>query len=609
MLASKISGRDLDPITFEILSHRLNQITVEMGVTLERVGGTANTTQMKDYMAALYLPNGDVLSAGTTMAYHAACAGFAVKCIIDRFENYGRIEPDDVFVLNDPYLAAIHQSDVYVISPIHHRDRLVAWSATFVHVMDIGAMSPGGNSPAATEIFHEGVRIPGVKLVDRGTLRRDVFDMIINMTRQPLMVGLDLKCELAANHVAKERVGEFVERYSAELLAEAASEMMRHSESVLRRRIADIPDGEWQETAVIQGKSKWKIQLKLRKQRDLLCFDFTGTDPQANTGINLPYHATYGICFWAVLSTLGYDIPKNHGGLRPIEVTAPEGTIVNVTYPGPVSLNTTSGMSSVKYLTRSALNRMIATSERWKREIIANNLGARRVRHAGINQHGQYYVSTLLELDGHGATSTRDGINSGGGLTCHNVEWVELNFPLLYLFRRHIKDAAGAGRFRGGTGAEALIKIHDAPKEFIRGVAFGVAGLRNSGQGICGGYPGAPSVLILQKQTNIEDWIKSGKMVETLSQVEGEGELLPYCDFELRQKDVLYMRMASGGGYGDPLERSPSLVLRDVEDHLISLEAAREIYGVVFEKKVGAVDNVRTQQRRAELRELRHPRR
>ena len=117
MLASKISGRDLDPITFEILSHRLNQITVEMGVTLERVGGTANTTQMKDYMAALYLPNGDVLSAGTTMAYHAACAGFAVKCIIDRFENYGRIEPDDVFVLNDPYLAAIHQSDVYVISP------------------------------------------------------------------------------------------------------------------------------------------------------------------------------------------------------------------------------------------------------------------------------------------------------------------------------------------------------------------------------------------------------------------------------------------------------------------------------------------------------------
>jgi N-methylhydantoinase B len=473
--------------------------------------------------------------------------------------------------------------------------------------MDIGAMSPGGNSPAATEIFHEGVRIPGVKLVDRGTLRRDVFDMIINMTRQPVMVGLDLKCELAANHVAKERVGEFVERYGVELLAEAASEMMRHSESVIRRRIAEISDGVWQDTAVIHGKNKWKIQLTLRKQSDRLCFDFTGTDPQANTGINLPYHATYGVCFWAVLSTLGYDIPKNHGGFRPIEVIAPEGTVVNVTYPGPVSLNTTSGMSSVKYLTRSVLNRMVATSESWKGEVIANNLGARRVRHAGINQHGQYYVSTLLELDGHGATSTRDGINSGGGLTCHNVEWVELNFPLLYLFRRHIKDAAGAGRFRGGTGAEALIKIHDAPKGLIRGVAFGVAGLRNSGQGVCGGYPGAPSVLILQKQTNIEDWLKNGKVVETLTQVGGDGELLPYCDFEFRQEDVLYMRMASGGGYGDPLERSPRLVFRDVEDHLISLEAAREIYGVVFEEGVGDVDNVRTQQRRAELRELRHP--
>jgi N-methylhydantoinase B len=421
------------------------------------------------------------------------------------------------------------------------------------------------------------------------------------------MVGLDLKCELAANHVAKERVGEFVKRYGVELLAEAAVEMMQHSESVLRRRIADIPDGEWKDTAVIHGKNKWKIQLKLRKENDHLRFDFTGTDPQANTGINLPYHATYGVCFWAVLSTLGYDVPKNHGGFRPIEVIAPEGTVVNVTYPAPVSLNTTSGMSSVKYLSRSVLNQMVATSENWKREIIANNLGARRVRHAGINQHGQYYVSTLLELDGHGATSARDGINSGGGLTCHNVEWVELNFPLLYLFRRHIKDAAGAGRFRGGSGAEALIKIHDAPKGSIRGVAFGVAGLRNSGQGVCGGYPGAPSVLILQKQTNIEDWIKNGKVVETLSQVGGEGEFLPYCDFELREKDVLYMRMASGGGYGDPLERSPSLVLRDVEDLLISLDAARDIYGVVFEEGFRAVDNVRTQQRRAQIRHLRRP--
>src|SRR6516162_7019158 len=190
------ADRKIDPITLEILSHRLHEITREMGTTLERVGGTVNTTQMRDYMAALYTAVGDILSAGDSMGWHVACAGFAVKHIIKEFQ--GSIHPDDVFLLNDPYVAAIHQSDVYIISPIHSADRLVGWSATFVHVMDIGAMSPGGNSPGAEEIFHEGLRIPGIKLVDRGEMRQDVLNAIANMTRQPTMVKLDLKCELAA---------------------------------------------------------------------------------------------------------------------------------------------------------------------------------------------------------------------------------------------------------------------------------------------------------------------------------------------------------------------------------------------------------------------------
>ena len=208
----------VDPITFEILSHRVYQIAKEMGSTLERVGGTVNTTQMHDYMASLYLANGDVLSAGDAMGWHVACAGFAVKRIIERFENDGGIYPDDIFLLNDPYVAAIHQSDVYMISPIHFKGKLMGWSATFVHVMDIGAMSPGGNSPGATEICHEGIRIPGIKLVERGELRKDFFDAFINMTRQPVMVGLDLKCEIAANNVAKSRMQALFEQFGPELV-------------------------------------------------------------------------------------------------------------------------------------------------------------------------------------------------------------------------------------------------------------------------------------------------------------------------------------------------------------------------------------------------------
>ena len=230
-------ARTVDLITFEILSHRLHQIAKETGVTLERVGGTVNTTQMHDYAAAVYRANGEILSAGETTGWHVACAGLAVKRIIERFSANGEIAQDDVFILNDPYLAAIHQSDVYMICPIHFRDRLVGWSATFVHVMDIGAMSPGGDSPGASEIFHEGLRIPGLKLVDRGKLRQDVFDTLTNMTRQPVMVGLDLKCQLAANNVAKARMQEMYAEYGPELIDGVAGDIVQIGRASCRERV------------------------------------------------------------------------------------------------------------------------------------------------------------------------------------------------------------------------------------------------------------------------------------------------------------------------------------------------------------------------------------
>jgi N-methylhydantoinase B len=600
----------VDPITFEILSHRLYQIAKEMGTALERVGGTVNTTQMHDYMASLYLANGDVLSAGDSTGWHVACAGFAVKRIIERFENNGGINPDDIFLLNDPYLAAIHQSDVYMISPIHFRGQRVGWSATFVHVMDIGAMSPGGNSPGATEICHEGVRIPGIKLVDRGELRKDVFDAFINMTRQPVMVGLDLKCEIAANNVAKARMQALHQQFGSELVTAVSQEMLHYSEVVLRGRIAEIPDGTWSDTGSIAG-DVWKVHVTLNKKDDRLLFDFTGSSPQAKKGINLPYHATFGACYEAILWTLAYNLPKNHGSLRPIEVIAPEGTVVNPTPPAPVSLNTTSGGATVKFVANSAMMQMLATSEKWRGEVMALNAGHRLARHAGVNQHGKYYVSTLSEgaLDGTGARSYKDGVDTGRGLSCHNIEWLEANFPLLYLFRRNTKGGAGAGKYRGGTGGESALTVHDAPEGKIKGIALGVAGLRNSGQGMFGGYPGAPSLLMLKEGTRVGEMIAENKLPDELDDVDGNSRLLPYCEFDIGKNDVLYMRMSSGGGYGDPLEREPERVLSDVEDGIVSREEAKEIYGVVIEEEdlvldLSASDKLREDLRQERLREV-----
>ena len=605
MLTRDVTTRTVDPVTFEILSHRLHQITKEIGVTLERVGGTVNTTQRHDYISTLYRANGDVLSAGESLAWHVACASFAVKHIIKRFGDDEGINPDDMFLLNDPYVAAIHQSDVYIISPIHYEGRLVAWSATFVHVADIGAMSPGGNSPGATEVCQEGLRIPGIKLIERGKVRRDVFDAITNMTRQPAMVGLDLKCEIAANSVARTRIQEMCAQYSPDIFDAVSEEMIHYSEQVLRNRLREIPDGRWSAEGFVQTTDTWKVVCTLTKNADHLVFDFTGTDPQAKVGINFPYHATVGAVYDVLLSLMGWDIPKNHGAFAPFEVIAPEGTIANAKAPAPVSLNTTSGGQALKYVAEAVLAQMVAASDRWRTEVIARHLGHRRARHAGVNQYGWYYVASFGGLDGGGARAEQDGIDSGGSgmLTDHDVEWFESHYPFLYLFRRHMRDGGGAGKYRGGVGQEVALAIHDAPEHAIRAVAYGVAGLRNSGRGVFGGYPGAPSLLIHHQHTDVRDFLARNEVPEDMANIGGEAVPLPYREFSMGEDDVLFVSNASGGGYGDPLDRDPAAVLRDVAEDTVSVEAAREVYGVVMAD--GRIDQQATEAIRSRMREER----
>ena len=602
----KTKDTPVDPIRFEIISHRLHQIAKETGITLERVGGTVNTTQQRDYMAALYRANGDLLCAGATMGQHVACAGFAVKRILERFgDDVGR---DDLFLLNDPYLAAIHQSDIYTISPIHFESALVGWSATFVHVMDIGAMSPGGDSPNATEIFHEGLRIPGIKLIDGGKLRQDVFDTLINMTRQPVMVGLDLKCEIAANNVAKARMRDIYSRYGRQLVDDVSEQMINHSKTVLEKRLGEIPDGKWRSGAKIEGDFVWRIALELQKQDKRLSFDFAGTDPQARTGVNQALHATFGWCFAAVLSTLAYDLPKNHGIFQVMDVSAPEGTLVNVRYPGPVSLNTTSCGVTTRYLANAALMQMLSTSENFNNEVMGLNAGHRNAKHAGHSQHGRYAVFNMAHgaLDGSGARAFEDGINSGGShMSCPNVEWFEMNFPILYLFRRHVSDAAGAGKFRGGAGVETAHMLHDCPDDKIKGVAYGAASATNSGQGVFGGYPGAPSIVKLLENTRAKELMSKSGTVENIAQVGGTETFLPYCEFELENDSVVYMRTASGGGYGDPLNRDPARVLADVKNGIVSIGAARDVYGVIIDMTRHQIDAAATAELRTALRQQR----
>ena len=330
------------------------------------------------------------------------------------------------------------------------------------------------------------------------------------------------------------------EQYGPELLESVANEMIRYTEAILRERIESFGDGEWTEELALEAQDTWRMKVALRKRGDRLVFDFTGTDPQAVKGVNLPFHGTFGFCFAAVLTTLVYDLPKNHGVLRPLEVIAPEGTLVNVKYPGPVSMNTTSCGFGIGFLASSVLMQMLGTHEHWKDEIVTPNASHRNGKHSGVNQYGRYCVFNLAHgaMDGNGARAHADGIDSGGNyMNCPNAEWFELNFPVLYLFRRHAVDSAGPGRFRGGLAVETAHTPHDVPEGKLGGVAYGVAGLRNSGHGMYGGYPGAPSVIVLREGTRVHEVMERDRCAVDLDEVGGQRTGTP----------VLQLRVQGGG--------------------------------------------------------------
>lgn len=234
----------MDPITFSIIRHRLFRVVEEAVITLKHVSGTAITNEGHDLMVSLYRADGSLLMGGVGFLHHLTSAAEACKAIIRRFE--GQINEGDLFLLNDPFTAALHTSDIYLVSPIHHQGKRIAWSACFVHVYDIGAMNPGGFAPDAQDIYTEGFSSPGIKLIDRGRLHQDLWDTLLNMVRGPEMVALDLRSMIACNNVAKDRMLALTEKYGEETLDLACRMLIEQSEMRLRKRLRELPDGQWQ---------------------------------------------------------------------------------------------------------------------------------------------------------------------------------------------------------------------------------------------------------------------------------------------------------------------------------------------------------------------------
>jgi len=598
----------MDPITFSIIRHRLYRVVEEAVITLKHVSGSAITNEGHDLMVSLYKADGTLLLGGVGFLHHLTSAAEACKSIIRRFE--GDVHEGDLFLLNDPFTAALHTSDIYLVSPIHYNNELIAWSACFVHVYDIGAMNPGGFAPEAQDVFSEGFSSPGLKLVDRGNLKQDIWDTLLNMVRGPEMVALDLRSMIACNNVAKDRMIALVEKYGLPTFQETCSTLVEQSETRLRARLRELPDGSWQSRQYFDVKGEvYKVLLTMTKKDDELIFDFTGSSPQSKYSVNCTKWASLGGLFAPLFPLLCYDITWNEGVIRPIKVIAPEGSIVNCTKPSPVSVATVGAIQSVNNAACTTIAKMLASHDNYDEQTSA-------VWHAnhfavfmfGKNQKGGDAIGILTETfaGAGGARTFADGVDIGGEIPnpisrMANVETVEAMFPIRYLFRRRLQDSGGGGEFRGGTGGEIALVAHDAPEGGLHYVLSGKGSKFPQSEGLGGGNPGAINDYV---------WVHSEAghtshncFSQSLSSIPGEKEAISWGVFPLMGDDALYVRWNGGGGIGDPLDRDPAHVYLDVSNHIISSEAALALYGVVIENNL--VNMAETEQIRKRLRQNR----
>ena len=609
-----------DPTTFEVLRHRLWQINDEQGQTLLNVSGSQIATEANDFNVAIADVQGNLVIVGPYIIIQMAPLSLMVQGVIKNLSE--DVAEADMYLCNDPYFGAVHQNDVCVLAPVYWRGRLVAWTGSVIHEVDVGGAVPGSWCHEATEIFQEPPRYRYLRVVRGGRLQREVVDTYLTNSRTPNMLELDLRAQIAAANVAQERLRALFDRYGQETVEASMHDMLDYSEQLFLAKIRSIPDGEWRGDCYLDHDGRTericRYAVRLRKEDDTLNFDYRETDPQLASFINCPAGGLYSATYVALLAYLCGDIPWNSGIMRRVAILSREGSLNHAKFPAPVSGALESIWDSVNAAS-AALGKMLTCSPEQRESAMAVWQGSTQVYNVfGTNQYGERYGSMLINssLGGGGGRSYADGHDNAGAImcprfSCINVEHAEALYPLLYVYRRRAVDSGGPGTWRGGVSAESAITPWNTEKIAIRLTSSGSDHSHTAG--LVGGYPGGASIgRVKRGAMTADDW-KHGRIPQNWSDMRGSDEFLPSkASFVLLPGDIFAAAPHGGGGYGDPLERDPACVSMDVANGYVSAQCAQSMYGVVLDESSLAVDLAATKEMRAALRagrtdQPRHP--
>ncbi len=565
-----------ESIASRLVANALETAADEMATTIFRTAHSAIVRDAMDYSAALCNEKGETVAQAVTIPLQLGSIPCAMRSLFAKFGD--RFEPGDVYVVNDPFDGASHTPDVFVAKPAFAEDgALIGFSVTVAHHGDLGGRVPGTAACDSTEVFQEGLRVPWLKLIDKGEPVEALWDIFRANVRIPHEMIGDLSAQVAACNMGERSLQELAVRYGRGTLQGLMAGLLDHTEALLRKEIAKWPDGTVSFTDYLDSDgidvNEVKFVVDLTVEGDHLIADFSRSDPMVRGSLNCTPSFAEAAVYHTIMAACEGDIPCTGGATRPVTVVTKPGTVMHVLMPGASSMRGISGYR-VSDVMNGALAQIIPD-----RVPAAGEGGSTNAFFTGYQGGDRAWVYNELVVGTWGGRPIADG-NDGLANPCASIanisiEIAEAEWPIRIVRYGLVRDSGGAGRFRGGLAVERIWEV------LVPDTNLHVRSDRqiHHPYGLDGGHSGAPS---------------ANTIVRTDGGVENEKPMFAGL---LQPGDRFHHRQAGGGGHGDPLDREPMAVARDVLNEKVSVSAAHDLYGVIVDRK-GAVDEAATEELR-----------
>ena len=572
---------NVDPITMEVVQNALGAIADEMALVIMRTAYSTIVRDSMDYSTGICDRQGRIIAHGMTMALHLGSFPDAMQALI---RDYGDdMHPGDMFVWNDPYEGGgQHLPDVYIVKPVFIGTVLQGYAASLVHQIDMGGIAPGSSAVYAREIFQEGLRIPPIRLYDKGQPNQTFFKLMAKNTRIPDKLAGDMRAQIAACRTADAALCDLIGRYGGASFHQIVEELHDHAERIMRAEIAALPDGTWSFTDYIDGLGEnpepIPLMVKVTIDGGDMTLDWTGSAPQVDAAINFPSPFVKSACHLIVKCIAEEDIPNFEGSIRPLNIILPDDSIVNPSPPAACAARAIVGWRALDLLlgcfAQIVPDRVPAAGEG----------GVTFPSFSGYDGDRRF-VCTEAWAGSWGAMHDRDGAfgipNPGGNLTNQPVEMVEALFPLEITRYGMVENSGGPGKYRGAPAYQREYRFLSAETQMV---------MRSDRRrflpyGLNGGNPGTPSWNLRNTGTSDQAPIP----------------VMPMEAVVFRQGETFRHISGGGGGHGAPFERVPAAVLDDVSEERFTAAYARDVYGVVIAGEPAEIDTDATAALRAEM--------